>query len=211
MLDRHWCRRQPQAPPQDHRRARPRAPMRTTRSHRGPTVQARCPRPSSPPVDEWAEHETLPPGGHRQDIPTIPPTAAVLPAAQRGRLLAASGADPKKSSHQRHPPHERRTGCLIRLAFRWSRHNLLCMETRSAGGSSRPAQAAATELCRPLARRRRQAPAASSRPLLRSWQTDHAVRRRRASARRRLRSTRDLRRGDRVHGGPITPPSGFPG
>ncbi len=91
--------------------------MRTTRSHRGPTVQARCPRPSSPPVDEWAEHETLPPGGHRQDIPTIPPTA-VLPAAQHGRLLAASGADPKKSSHQRHPPHERRTGCLIRLAFR---------------------------------------------------------------------------------------------
>ncbi len=44
------------------------------------------------------------------------------------------------------------------------------METSSAEGSSRPAQAAATELCRPLARRRRQAPAASTRPLLRSWQ-----------------------------------------
>jgi hypothetical protein len=83
--------------------------------------------------------------------------------------------------------------------------HLLCMETRSAGGSSRPAQAASTELCRPLARRRRQAPAASTRPLLRSWQSDHADLRGRTSACRRLRSPRDPRRGDRVREGAITP------
>ena len=42
-------------------------------------------------------------------------------------------------------------------------------------------------------------------PLLLAWQTDHAVRRRRASARRRLRSPRDPRRGDRVRHGAIVP------